>query len=101
MWFIKTKECLYHFIIMHMLNMISKKIKVSSRDVIMEETHMKEKGETNNDALVYKAPNLTGYLPKSSFIKIISGARIVYKHHTLGVSVTNVHHISIQPNIKV
>jgi len=39
----KTNECLYHVIIMHMRNVISKRIKVSSRDVIKEETHLKEK----------------------------------------------------------
>ena len=34
---------------------ISKRTKASSRDVIMEETHMKEKYETQKDELVYKA----------------------------------------------
>ena len=55
---------------MHMLNVISKRIKASSRDVIMEGTHMKEKYETKNDELVYKAQNLTGYLPKPSLLRI-------------------------------
>ena len=43
-----------------MLNEISKRIKASSIDVIMEGTHMKEKYETKNNELVYKAQNLTG-----------------------------------------
>ena len=38
----KTNECLYHIIIMHILNAISKRIKPSSRDIVMEDTHMKE-----------------------------------------------------------
>ena len=38
----KNKECLYHVILMHMLNVISKKIKASAKYVIMEKTHMKE-----------------------------------------------------------
>ena len=42
----KTKECLYRIIVMHMLIVISKRIKASFRDVIMEGTHMKEKYET-------------------------------------------------------
>ena len=45
---------------MHMLNMISKIIKASSIDVIMEETHIKEKYETKNDELVYTTQNLMG-----------------------------------------
>jgi len=40
--------------------MILKRFKVGSRDVIMEETHMKEKWETKNEELVYKTQNLTG-----------------------------------------
>lgn len=51
----KTNECLYHIITMHMLNVNSKRIKVSCGDEIMEETHMKEKCEAKNDELVYKA----------------------------------------------
>ena len=51
----KTNKSLYRVIIIHMLNMISKRIKASSRDVIMEVTHMKEKHETKNDELVHKA----------------------------------------------
>ena len=35
--------------------MVSKRIKASSRDVIMEETHMKENYETKFDELVFKA----------------------------------------------
>ena len=42
---------------MHMLNVISKTIKASSRVVIMEETHMKEKYEAKYNDLVYKAQN--------------------------------------------
>ena len=62
MQFTKTNECLYHIIIMHALNVILKRIKESSRDVITEDTYMKEKYETKNDKLVYKVQNLTGYL---------------------------------------
>jgi len=56
----KTKECLCHIIIMHMLNVMLKRIKTGSTDVIMEDTHMKEKYETKNDELLFKAENLTG-----------------------------------------
>ena len=56
----KRNDCLFHFIIMHTLNVISNRIKVSSGDVIIEKTHMKEKCETKNDELVYKAQNLMG-----------------------------------------
>ena len=45
---------------MHMLNVFSKRIKASSRYIIMEETHMKEKCETKNDVLVFKAQKLMG-----------------------------------------
>ena len=45
---------------MHMLNVISKRIKASSRDVIMDETHRKEKHGAKNDELVHKAQNLKG-----------------------------------------
>jgi len=37
---------------MHMLNVISKRIIASSRDVIIGATHMKEKCKTKNDELV-------------------------------------------------
>jgi len=37
----KRNECLYHFVVIHMLDAISKRIPTSSRDVIIEETHMK------------------------------------------------------------
>ena len=47
MWFTKANECFYHIIIMHTLNVISKRIKASSRDVIMEEIHMKENMRLN------------------------------------------------------
>ena len=60
----KNKECLYHIIIIHMLNVISKRIKASSSNVIMERTGMKEKHEIKNDELVYKAQNLTGSFTK-------------------------------------
>ena len=46
MWFTKANECLYHIIIMHMLNVISKSIKAISRDVIIDKTHVKETCET-------------------------------------------------------
>ena len=49
----KTNESLYHIIIIHMLNVVSKIIKESSKDVIMEKTHMKEKSETKNKELVF------------------------------------------------
>ena len=39
----KRNECLYHFNVVYMLNAISKRIQPSSRDVVMEETHMKKK----------------------------------------------------------
>ena len=51
----KNKECIHHIIIMHMLNVISKRIKASSSDATMEGTHIKEKHEIKNDKLVYKA----------------------------------------------
>ena len=54
---------------MHMLNVISKIIKVSFRDIIIEETHMKEKHEIKNDELVFMAQNRTGDLPKSSLLR--------------------------------
>ena len=41
-----------------MLNVISKKIIASSRDVITEEMHMKKECETKNDEVVFKAQNL-------------------------------------------
>ena len=47
--------------------MVSKRIKASSRDVIMEDTHMKENCETKFDELVFKAQKISQlYLPKSS-----------------------------------
>ena len=54
---------------MHMLNVISKRIKASSRDIIMEGTHMKEKCESKYDELVHNAQNLIGYLPQSSLLR--------------------------------
>ena len=63
----KINECFYHSILMHMLNRISKRIKASPRDVIMEETLIKEKCETKNDKLVFKAQNLTG---SSTIVKL-------------------------------
>ena len=45
MW-LKTNECLYHVTIVNILNVILKRIKASSRDVIMEETHMEEQYKT-------------------------------------------------------
>jgi len=35
----KTNECLYYIMTIHMLNVISKIIKASSRDILMEELH--------------------------------------------------------------
>ena len=49
---------------MHAKNVISKRISASFRAVTIEETHMKEKCETKNDELVYKAQNLKGSSPK-------------------------------------
>ena len=43
-----------------MLNVILKRIKTSSRDVIMEATHMKEVCETKTDELVFETQNFTG-----------------------------------------
>ena len=43
-----------------MLNAILNRLKASSRAVIIEKTHMKEKHKTKNNELVYKAQNLTG-----------------------------------------
>ena len=57
---LKRNECLYHIIIVHMLNMILKRAKESSRDVIMKKTYMKEKHETKNDELLFKAENIIG-----------------------------------------
>ena len=37
------------------VNVIPKRIKASSRDVVIEETQMEEKHETKNDELVYNA----------------------------------------------
>ena len=45
---------------MHLLNVISKRIKVSFGVVIMEETQVKEKYATKNDELVYKVQTLIG-----------------------------------------
>ena len=85
-----------------MLNVISKIIRTSCRDVIMEETHMKEKYEIKNDELVYKAQNLTGFICHSqAYLELMLGARNVYKHLTLGISSMNAHHIYIQPNTRV
>ena len=53
--------------------MISKRIKASSRDVIMEKTYMKEKCETKDVELVYKVQNLTSYLSESSLLRINIG----------------------------
>ena len=62
----------------------SKKIKASSRDVIMKETKIKEKHETNGNKLALKAQILIGYLPKTrgSLLKM-SGVRIEHKYYTL------------------
>ena len=38
----KTNECLYHFIVMYIRDAVSKRIQASSRDVVLEETHMKK-----------------------------------------------------------
>ena len=67
---------------MHFLNVISKKIKVSSKDVIMEEIPMKEKYETK--IKVFKPQNLTCSSTKVSTacLKNVRG-RIRYKYHTL------------------
>ena len=47
-------------------HVVSKRIKASSRDVIMAETHKKENYETKIDELVFKAQkNLTGSSTKS------------------------------------
>ena len=35
--------------------MVSKRLKVRSRDVMMEDTHMKENWETKFDELIFKA----------------------------------------------
>ena len=69
MWLIKTNECLYHITIMHMLTVILKRIKISFRDVIREDTHMKEKCETKNDELIYKGQNAQVHLSKLSFLQ--------------------------------
>ena len=47
-----------------MLNVISKRIKASSRDKIIEEAHIKERHETKNDELVNEAQDLTGLSTK-------------------------------------
>jgi len=41
------------------INVILKRIKACSRDVIIEGTDMKEKHEIKNDELVFKAQNIT------------------------------------------
>jgi len=64
----KTNECLYHIIIMHMVNMISKRMKASSRDIIMKETHMKEKWETKNNELVFKTTSQAIYQSQDSLL---------------------------------
>jgi len=51
----KTNKCPYHIRTMHVLNVILKRIKTSFREVIMEKTHVKEKYETKNKGLVFKA----------------------------------------------
>jgi len=38
----KINECLYHIIIMHLQNMILKRIKANSRDVLIEQIHEKK-----------------------------------------------------------
>lgn len=43
----KTNECLYHFIVMYVRDAVSKRIQASSRDVVMEETHMKKNMRLN------------------------------------------------------
>ena len=43
-----------------MLNMIFKRIKASCRNLIVEETHMKEKHETKKDELVFKVHDFIG-----------------------------------------
>ena len=60
----KTNERLYHIIIMHMPYVISKKIKASFRDALMEETHIKEKYDTKNSDLVFEAQNSQFHQPK-------------------------------------
>ena len=45
---------------MHMLSVISKRIKSSSRDAIIEEIYMKEQYETKHNESVFKAQNLIG-----------------------------------------
>jgi len=40
MW-LQEMNCLNHIDIMHMLNVISKRTKPSSRDAMMDESHMK------------------------------------------------------------
>ena len=67
-----------------MLNVILKKMKASFRDVIIEETHMKEKYETKNNQLVFNAQNLTSSSTKvetacSNNVEVYDW----YKYHTL------------------
>jgi len=64
MWLAKQRMP-YYITIKHMLNEIIKRIKVTSRDVIIRESHMEDKYETKTDELANKAQNLTDYLPKS------------------------------------
>ena len=65
----ETNESLYHIIIMHMINVISKRIKESPRDILMEETHMKEKYETKmmNKSLRLKISRVNP--PQSSLLR--------------------------------
>ena len=60
----KTNECIHHIIIVHMLNVVPKRIKTSSRDVLMEETHMKDKYKTKNNELLFKGSKSQVHLPK-------------------------------------
>ena len=84
---------------MHVLNVILKRIKVGSRDVIMEEKYMEEKYETENDELVYKAQSLTG---SSTKIKRLAFEKCwglgLYISITLWTKFYHAHHIYIQPN---
>ena len=69
----------YHIIIMHMLNVTFKRVIVSSRDVLMEETHIKEKYRTKHNELVFKAQFLQTHLQNSKQLALtIWGANITF-----------------------
>jgi len=56
-----------------MLNVVLKRIEACSRDVLIEETHVKEKYETKNDELVFKAQNLIDPFTKIKTVCLNNG----------------------------